>query len=204
MRTRGPLLGPVLVVLVLCGCSGEDVDPAAATSASTAAPDPASPDPAPPDPAPPDPAPPDPAPPDTAPDPAPPDTAPDPAAAAAAASEEAARAASVTVSPVVAACDDVVEALTDAVTRYEVEALSEGAGGGDRTATAADMRAAWEQARAAADRGGAALSAAAAPAMTEVTVLHDGLAVRVTLDESDADPWRDARETLQDWCRAQG
>jgi hypothetical protein len=190
MLTRGPLLASALVVAVLCGCSGETVDPAAGTSAATAAPDPASPDPAPPDPAPPD--------------PAPPDTAPDPAAVAAAESEEAARAASVTESPVVVACDDVVEALTDAVARYEVEALSEGAGGGDRAAAAADMRAAWQQAWAAADRGGAGLPGAAAPAMSEVTALHDGLATRATLDESDADPWRDARETLQDWCRAQG
>ncbi|MGY1661854.1 hypothetical protein ACI78Q_11615 [Geodermatophilus sp. SYSU D00705] len=194
MRTRGPLLASALVVLVLSGCTGEAVEPAAGTSPATAAPEPAPPDPAPPDPAPPDPAP---------ADPAPADPAPDPAAVAAAESEVAAREASVTVSPVVAACDEVVEELTDAVTRYEVEALSEGAGGGDRSAAAADMRAAWQQAEDAAQRGGAGLSAAAAPAMAAVTVLHDGLAVRVTLDESDADPWRDARESLQAWCRAQ-
>jgi hypothetical protein len=108
------------------------------------------------------------------------------------------------VSPVVAACADVVDALTDAVARYEVEALSEGAGGGDRTAAASDMRTAWQRARDAAARGGAGLPGAAAPALAAVTALHDGLATRETLDESDADPWRDARETLQAWCRGQG
>ncbi|MFW3170830.1 hypothetical protein [Geodermatophilus sp. CPCC 206100] len=108
-----------------------------------------------------------------------------------------------TVSPMRAACADLVQALTDAVAAYEVAALAEGGGGGDRSASAARMRTAWRQAEAAAARGGAGLPAAAAPAMAAVTVLHDGLATRATLDESDADRWRDAREDLQDWCRAQ-
>ncbi|MGY1636005.1 hypothetical protein ACI78V_05035 [Geodermatophilus sp. SYSU D00742] len=199
MRSRGPLVGSALAVLVLCGCSAEDptASPAAGTSPATA--DAAPPDPAPPDPAPPDPAPPDPAPPD----PAPPDPAPDPGAVAAAESEEAAREASVTVSPTAVACADVVDALTDAVARYEVAALAEGGGGGNRAAAAAEMRTAWRRAQEAANRVGGGLPAAAAPAMAAVTVLHDGLATRVTLDESDADQWRDAREALQEWCRAQ-
>ncbi|MBB3082256.1 hypothetical protein [Geodermatophilus sabuli] len=191
MRTRGALLGPVLAVLVLCGCSGEDGsgDPVADPSPATVAPDSAPPDPAPPDPAPPDPAP-------RAPEP-------DPAAVEAAAAEEAAEEASLTVSPVVAACADVVDALTDAVTRYEDVALAEAGGSGDRADAAADMRAAWQQAQEAATRGGGGLPTAAAPAMAAVTDLHDGLATRTTLDESDADPWRGAREALQDWCRVQ-
>ncbi|NEK57902.1 hypothetical protein GCU56_08465 [Geodermatophilus sabuli] len=219
MSIRGARLGPALVVaaLLLCGCAaleGEgrlvagssrltvvpapapfDRSPSApASSSAPAPPDPAAPDPAAPDPAAPDPAAPDPA----APDPA----ASDADGVDAADLEEAAEAATVTESPMALACADVVGALTDAVVRYEAVALAEGASGGDRTAAAADMRASWQEARAAADRVGAGLPAAAAPALTAVTVLHDGLATRAILDESDADQWRDAREALQDWCRA--
>jgi hypothetical protein len=187
MRIRGRRVGPVLLatVLVLCGCSGEEPEgEPVATSRVTVVPEPAPPDPAPPDPAPPDPG-------AVRPDAGEPEeVAPVPA--------------SVTSSPMAVACADAVAALTDAVTAYETEALAEGGGGGDRAAAAADMRAAWERARAAVDRMGAGLPGAAAPAMAAVTALHDGLGTRSTLDESDADPWRDAREILQDWCRAQG
>jgi hypothetical protein len=92
--------------------------------------------------------------------------------------------------------------MTEAVISYEVLALAEGAGGGDRRATAADMRAAWQQARTAADRMGDGLPSAAGPALTAITALHDGLGTREVLDESDADSWREARENLQSWCRA--
>ncbi|MGK5168871.1 hypothetical protein [Geodermatophilus sp. CPCC 205761] len=197
MRTRGQRVGPVLLAtaLALCGCSGEEsAGEPVATVLVTVVPEPAAPDPAPPDPAPPDPAPPDPAPPDPGavhPDAGEPEqAAPVPA--------------SVTSSPMAVACADAVAALTDAVTAYETEALAEGGGGGDRAATAAEMRAAWDRAWAAVYRVGAGLPEAAAPAMAAVTALHDGLATRPTLDESDADPWRAAREDLQDWCQAQG
>lgn len=100
------------------------------------------------------------------------------------------------------ACDGVIEALTDAVIGYETLALAEGGGGGDRAAAAAEIRAAWHRAQQAANRMGAGLPSAARPAMAAVTALHDGLATREVLDESDADPWREAREELQSWCRA--
>jgi hypothetical protein len=190
MRLRRLRLWPfaVLAALLACGCSDENAADAPVAEASSAA----APDPAPPDPAPPDPAPPDPA-------------AADPEGVEAAERAEAAQAAaSVTVSPIAVACDDVVAALTDAVLSYEVVALAEGGGGGDRLSAAAEMRTAWSRAREAADVVGAGLPAAAAPALAAVTALHDGLGTRATLDESDADAWREAREGLQDWCRAQG
>jgi hypothetical protein len=220
MRIGVPLPGAALAVVavILCGCSGEGAagDPVAATGQVTVAPDSApepttadsAPDPAPPDPAPPDPAPPDPAPPDPAsPDPAPPDpAAPEqaPPDAEEAEGEAAQEAVPVTASPMAVACADVVAGLNDVVVTYEGLALAEGAGGGDRVAAAAEMRAAWQRARAAADRMGAGLPEAAAPALAAATALHDGLGTRATLDESDADPWRDAREALQRWCRARG
>jgi hypothetical protein len=102
------------------------------------------------------------------------------------------------------ACADVVAAMTEAVMSYETVALAEGGGGGDRRGAAAEMRTAWQQARAAADRVGAGLPSAAAPALAALTALHDGLGTRDVLDESDADQWREAREALQRWCRARG
>jgi hypothetical protein len=99
-----------------------------------------------------------------------------------------------------AACAEVVAAMTEAVMSYEAVAMAEGAGGGDREA-AAEMWAAWQQAKAAADEMGAGLPSAAAPALTALTELHDGLGTREVLDASDADQWREAREELQSWCR---
>ncbi len=203
------LVSTLAVALVLCGCTARhDEDVLADTSRVTevprsAPPVPSGADKAPPDPAPPEPAPPDPAPPDPAPpDPAPPDPA--PPAPKGDAVEEAERddAAPDSESPMENACDDVVAALTEAVISYEMLALAEGGGDGDRTSTAADMRAAWHQARTAADRMGAGLPSAAGPALSAITALHDGLSTREVLDESDADPWHDARENLQSWCRA--
>jgi hypothetical protein len=204
MPIVGRRLASVLAVaLVLCGCSVRDGDdPLADTSRVTEVPRPTSAHPTGTDRAPPDPAPPDPA----AADPAPPDPAPpvpDPEAVEAAGLEEAGQAAaSVTVSPMTVACDDVVTAMTEAVMSYETVALAEGGGGGDRTAAAADMRAAWDRARATAGRMGGGLLSAAGPALAALTALHDGLGTREVLDESDADPWRNAREDLQSWCRA--
>jgi hypothetical protein len=100
------------------------------------------------------------------------------------------------------ACDDVIAAMTEAVISYETLALAEGGGGGDRTATAAEMRTAWYRAQEAADQMGAGLPSAAQPAMAEITALHDSLGTREVLDESDADPWRDARDELESWCLA--
>jgi outer membrane biosynthesis protein TonB len=213
------LTSALAVVLVLCGCSTRDGNdpladtsqvtevprptPAQPTDADAAPPDPAPPDPAPPDPAPPDPAPPDPAP--APPDPAPPDPAPpppNPASVEAAAPEAAAQEATAgTESPMAVACADVVAAMTEAVMTYETLALAEGGGEGDRVTAAAEMREAWHRAQDAADRMGAGLPQAAAPALTALTALHDGLGTRAVLDESDADPWRAAREDLQSWCR---
>jgi len=208
------------VVLILCGCTSRSGDdpladtstvteaprPTSATPTDADPPTPAPPDPAPPDPAPPDPAPPDPAPPDPAPpDPAPPDPAPpapDEAAVDGGPSGDAQAAASDGESPMAVACDDVIDAMTEAVISYETLALAEGGGGGNREATAAEMRTAWYQAQEAADRMGAGLPSAAQPALTEITALHDGLATRQVLDESDADPWRDARDELESWCLA--
>jgi hypothetical protein len=203
VHNRRPVLA-VAAILVLSGCTGVDAEGelVADTSRLTVVPEPAAPDRPPGSPAQADPAPPDPAPPDPA---APRPASPAPGAVEEAAQEEAARAAAAdAASPMAVACAEVVEALSDAVVSYEVVALAEGGGSGDRTTAATEMRAAWEQARAAADRGGGGLPAAAAPAMAAVTGLHDGLATRATLDESDADAWRDAKEALQDWCAAQG
>jgi hypothetical protein len=111
-------------------------------------------------------------------------------------------AASVTESPMAAACAEVVAAMTEAVMSYETVAMAEAAGGGNREAAAAEMRAAWQQAKAAADGMGAGLPSAAAPALTALTALHDGLGTREVLDASDADQWREAREELQSWCQA--
>ena len=69
--------------------------------------------------------------------------------------------------PVAAACADVLDALTDAVIRYEVAALAEGAGSGSRSAAAAEMLAAIERARAAASSQ-AGVPSAAAPAINAV------------------------------------
>ena len=178
--------------------------PVTATVTVTAAPDPV---PAPPDPAHagPDPAPaaPDPAParPDTAPEPARPDTAPEPAdlpplSPFTAAAER-------TPSAVALACDAVQEALADGVIRYEVQALSEeGLSGGDRSAAWADIGTAMDDAARAAG-GVPGLAAAAAPAMTELTALRDGMSTRPHLDEEDAAPWRVARKELRSWCAGQ-
>ena len=180
------------------GCTTE-AEPASRTAPATAsgpAPGtpPAEPDtaPAPPDPAP---APPDPAPAPPDPAPAPPDPEPAPSFPAAATR---------TPSATDLACDAVEEELTDAVIRYEVQALAEqGPGGGDRAAAGADMTAAMDRARA---EAGAVpgLAAAAAPAMAEVVALRDGMAVREVLDEEDAEAWRDARDRLEAWCEEQG
>jgi hypothetical protein len=134
-------------------------------------------------------------------DPAP--AAPDPPPLAAAAVR--------TPSAVAVACDQVEEALIDAVARYEVLALAEdGLGSGDRTAAWTDMGEAMDRAALSAGTvpGLAAgtvpgLAAAAAPAMAEVAALRDGLAFRTTLDEDDAEPWRDARDRLEAWCDGQ-
>jgi hypothetical protein len=101
---------------------------------------------------------------------------------------------------VIAACDAVLDRLTDAVIRYEVQALAEqGPGGGSREAAAADMTAELTDARSAAGAV-AGMSAAAAPAMTEIEELRDGMSGRTELSEEDAGPWRDARDQLKSWC----
>ena len=105
--------------------------------------------------------------------------------------------------PVAAACADVLEALTDAVIRYETAALAEGAGSGSRSGAAAEMLALVERARAAAGSQ-AGMPPAAAPAIDAVIALRDGLDSRATLDEEDAAPWRAPRDDLQVWCAAQG
>jgi hypothetical protein len=180
--------GPAALTLLLAGVGGctvePDAEPAAMASSTgaaatvtvtvTAAPDPA--------PAAPDPAP-------AAPDPA----APPPMTVAAVR----------TPSAVGLACAAVEEAVIDAVARYEVQALAEdGVGGGNRTAAWSDMGEAMDRAvrEAAAVPG---LAAAAAPAMAEVAALRDGMAARTTLDEDDAEPWRDARDRLETWCDGQ-
>jgi hypothetical protein len=185
----------------------------AAPEAAPAPPDPthAGPDPAPaaPDPAParPDTAPaaPDPAParPDTA--PAGPDTAPTPADRPALPDLAPFTAAAArTPSAVALACDAVQEALADGVVRYEVQALSEEglSGGVDRSAAWTDMGTAMENAARAA-AGVPGLAAAAAPAMTELAALRDGMTARTDLDEDDAGPWRAARNELESWCDGQ-
>jgi hypothetical protein len=185
-----------LTVLVLAGCTAEPgaesageasvVTGAVATVTVTAAPDPV--------PAGPDPAP-------AAPDPAP--AAPDPAAPDRAGGPPMTVAAARTPSAMALACAAVEEALTDAVVRYEVQALAEDglAGGGDRAGAAADMDAAMD--RAARESGRVpGLTDAAAPVMVEVARLRDGLWVRTDLDEDDAGPWRDARDRLESWCES--
>ena len=227
MRGSRNLLWPSLIVVValaLPACTATDrgaeaasssaqlTEPPDAAPAAPAAPDPApaAPDPAPaaPDPAPaaPDPAPaaPDPAP--AAPDPAP--AAPDPAPRGERSAESpfalpGNRAAQGSVSPVAAACADVLEALTEAVVRYEVAALAEDAGSGSRSVAAAEMLAAIERARTAINSQGG-LPSAAAPAISAVIALRGGLNTRATLDKEDAAPWRGARDDLQSWCRTHG
>jgi hypothetical protein len=212
MRAGGNLLRAFLIALVavaLPAChSDEDTQAASSSAQVSQSPDatPAAPDPAPaaPDPAPaaPDPAPaaPDPAP--AAPDPAPP--APDPTPREAPTLPlPGARAAGESVTPVGAACADVLEALTDAVIRYEMTALAEESGSGSRSGAAADMLALIERARAAAGSQ-AGVASAAAPAIDAVIALRGGLDSRATLDEDDAAPWRGPRDDLQAWCSAQG
>jgi hypothetical protein len=224
--STGLVAGTVLLMTALGSCtSPTDTEPTAqgtsvtipvvtATVTATvtvapdpppAAPDPAAPDPAHPDPAAPDPAHPDPAHPDpAAPDPAHPDPAhPDPAHPDPADPPPVALtvAAVRTPSATAVACRAVEDALADAVARYEVQALAEDglAGGGDRTAAWTDMGKAME--RAVREAGAApGLAAAAAPVVAELAALRDGMAVRTDLDEEDAEPWRDARDRLEDWC----
>lgn len=187
------MAGTVLVLLAgAAGCTAQpDDEPpaeAAATGAvvtvtatvtATAAPVPAAPDPAAPDPAAPDPA------------------APDPAA-----SPRLTVAAARTPSPTALACTAVQEALTDAVARYEVQALAEdGLGSGDRAAAGEEMTAAMDRAVREAGRV-PGLAVAAAPAVAELGELRDGMAVREDLDEDDAGPWREARDRLEGWCEA--
>ena len=102
------------------------------------------------------------------------------------------------------ACDAVQEALADGVVRYEVQALSEEglSGGVDRTAAWTDMGTAMDAAAGAA-AGVPGLAAAAAPAMSELDALRDGMATRTDLDEDDAGPWRTARNQLESWCDGQ-
>lgn len=104
--------------------------------------------------------------------------------------------------PVAAACADVLEALTDAVIRYETAALAEASGSGSRAAAAADMLALIERARAATGSQ-AGVPSNAAPAINAVIALRGGLDSRETLDEEDAAPWRGPRDDLQGWCSAQ-
>ena len=191
MRSAGRLVAVAwggIAVLGLAGCDQEGA--ALAASSATPAPDPAAPDPA----------------------------APDPGAADAAESERAsgarayahaesgsgsaaAVAGAGSGGPVTRSCDEVVDALTDAVARYEVAALAEGAGAGDRLSAAAEMLAAVERARReAGTQAAAGLPAAAGPAVATVIELHDGLGTRGVLDEDDAAGWRAARDRLESWC----
>ena len=206
MRARRSLLWPLgtAMVVALPACTAGDPDTEAASSSVqlTVVPDatPAAPDPAP---AAPDPAPaaPDPAP--AAPDPAPPAPgAPDPAPAAPAFPLPGSPAPE-PVSPVAAACAVVLDSLTEAVIRYEVAALAEGAGSGSRSAAATEMLTAIEAARTAASSQGG-LPSAAAPAINAVIDLRGGLDSRPALDEQDAAPWRGLRDDLRAWCRAHG
>jgi hypothetical protein len=208
MSARRKLLWPsvlVAVLIALPSCTAEDQDPEAASSSAELSEPPGA---APPAPAAPDPVPaaPDPAP--AAPDPAPAAPDPAPAAPAPAPQGEAAqplpgsRATAESVSPLVAACTDVLDALTEAVIRYEVVALAEAAGSGSRAAASADMLADIERARTAASSQGG-LPSAAAPAINAVIALRGGLDSLATLDEEDAAPWRGVRDDLQSWCQAQ-
>ena len=200
MRCGANLLRAFLIALVavaLPACHADEETRSASSSAQVsespgaapAAPDPA---PAAPDPAP---AAPDPAPPPPTPDPAPRQETPLPLPVP--------RAADDPVTPVAAACADVLEALTDAVIRYEMVALAERSGSGSRPTAAADMLALIERARAAATSQ-AGVPSAAAPAINAVIALRGGLDSRATLDEEDAAPWRGPRDDLQAWCPAQG
>jgi hypothetical protein len=198
MRGGGNLLRAFLIALVavaLPAChSDEDTQAASSSAQVSQSPDatPAAPDPAP---AAPDPAP-------AAPDPAPP--APDPTPREAPTLPlPGARDPGESVTPVGAACADVLEALTDAVIRYEMTALAEESGSGSRSGAAADMLALIERARAAAGSQAGVVSAAA-PAIDAVIALRGGLDSRATLDEDDAAPWRGPRDDLQAWCSAQG
>ena len=222
MRARRTLLWPsvlVAVAVALPACTAGDQDTEAASSSAevSASPDagalgpdpaPAAPDPVPaaPDPAPaaPDPAPAAPAPAPAAPTPAPaaPGALPRGDKGESALPLPGSRASSGSVSPVVAACSEVLDALTDAVIRYEVAALAEDAGSGSRSAASADMLADIERARTAANSQGGVPSAAA-PAINAVIALRGGLASRATLDEEDAAPWRGVRDDLRSWCQAQ-
>jgi 2-oxoglutarate dehydrogenase E2 component (dihydrolipoamide succinyltransferase) len=200
MRGGGNLLRVFLIVLVvsaLPACHADDEDPRAVSSSAQVSepPDatPAAPDPAP---AAPDPAP-------AAPDPAPAPPAPDPAPRRDATLPlPGARAAGESLTPVAAVCADVLEALTDAVIRYEMAALAEASGSGSRSRAAAEMLALIERAREAAGSQ-AGVPSAAAPAIDAVIALRGGLDSRATLDEEDAAPWRGPRDDLQAWCSAQ-
>ena len=203
----------VLLALALPACHAEetrtaswaaDVSRPPGGTVVVSDPAPAVPDPAP---AAPDPAPaaPDPAP--AAPDPAPaaPDPAPDPVPAPRndpGVPLPDGRPAEASTTPVGAACADVLEALTDAVIRYEMAALAERSGSGSRSGAAADMLALIERARVAA-AGPPGVPSASAPAIDAVIALRSGLDSRVTLDEDDAEPWRGPRDDLQEWCSAQ-
>lgn len=212
---RAFLVALVAIALPACHAADEDTQAVSSSASVSRSPDampvgsdpaPAVPDPAPaaPDPAPaaPDPAPaaPDPAP--AAPDPAPAPPAPDPAPAREATPPlPGARAAGDSTTRVAGVCADILEALTDAVIRYETAALAEDSGSGSRSAAAADMLALIERARAAA-LSQAGVPSAAAPAINAVIALRGGLDSRVTLDEEDAGPWRGPRDDLQEWCSA--
>jgi hypothetical protein len=209
MRASRSLLWPLVTVMavVLPACTAGDTEAASSSMQLTAVPEatPAAPDPAP---AAPDPAPaaPDPAP--AAPDPAPPATAaPEPAPWGEGTGDAAfplpGNRLPEPVSPLAAACAVVLESLTEAVIRYEVAALAEGAGSGSRSAAATEMLTAIERARAAATSQ-VGLPSAAAPAINAVIDVRGGLDSRPVLDEEDAAPWRGVRDDLQAWCRAQG
>jgi 2-oxoglutarate dehydrogenase E2 component (dihydrolipoamide succinyltransferase) len=193
---RAFLIVVAAIALPACHPDGVDTQAAASSAQVSASPDatPAAPDPAP---AAPDPAPaaPDPAPAPPARDPAPRQDATFPLPGALAADES--------MTPVAAVCADVLEALTDAVIRYEMTALAERSGSGSRSGAAAEMLALIERARAGANSQ-AGVPSAAAPAINAVIALQGGLASRATLDEEDAAPWRGPRDDLQAWCSAQG
>ena len=190
---RAVLIALVAVVLPACHAD-EDTQAVASTTQLSEAPDatPAAPDPAP---AAPDPAP-------AAPDPAPAPPPPDPAPRNDATVPLPGARAEEPMTPMDAACAHVLEALTDAVIRYEMAALAEASGSGSRPGAAADMLALIDRARAAAGTQ-AGMPSAAAPAINAVIALRGGLDSRATLDEDDAAPWRGPRDDLQAWCSAQ-
>ena len=186
---RAFLVALVVVALPACQLGERDTQGASSSAQVSTSPDatPAAPDPAP-----------------AAPDPAPaaPDPAPAPPANGVTLPVPGARDAGESTTPVAAACADVLEALTDAVIRYETAALAEASGSGSRSAAAADMLALIERARAAASSQ-AGVPSAAAPAINAVIALRGGLDSRGTLDEEDATPWRGPRDDLQTWCSTQ-